>query len=72
MSQRKKILEIAASQIGVAAPTGDDKYIEWYNQQTGAGFNLNVPWCAIFVSWCAAQAGVESYPLTASCTQGMN
>ena len=72
MSQRNKILEIAAAQIGVSAPSGDDKYIQWYNEKTGAGFSMNVPWCAIFVSWCAAQAGVELYPLTASCTQGMN
>ena len=36
--------------------TGDNmtKYGEWY------GYN-GVAWCAIFVSWCANQAGISSY-----------
>lgn len=52
MSQRERIIQIAASQIGYKE-TGDDwtKYGAWY------GMNGN-PWCAMFVSWCAAQAQI--------------
>lgn len=71
---REKFLQIAESQVGVQEPNGDDKYIQWYNSQTGAGFPMNTPWCQIFVCWCADQAGVsrEVIPLTASCTAAMN
>lgn len=52
MNQRDQIMKIAASQIGYKE-TGDDwtKYGAWY------GMNGN-PWCAMFVSWCAAQAKI--------------
>jgi len=52
MNQRDRIIKIAASQIGYKE-TGNDwtKYGAWY------GMNGN-PWCAMFVSWCAAQAQI--------------
>lgn len=44
---------IAEGEIGEQDPSNKDltTYGEWY------GAN-GVPWCAIFVSWCAAQAGI--------------
>lgn len=52
MDQREKIMKIAASQVGYKESGKDiTKYGAWY------GMNGN-PWCAMFVSWCAAQAGV--------------
>jgi hypothetical protein len=43
------------------------KYGQWY------GMN-GQPWCAIFISWCANQAGISTniIPKFASCTIGMN
>src|SRR5947209_10094929 len=43
------VLDVARSQIGYReGPNNDTKYGAWY------GLN-NQPWCAMFVSWCAAQ-----------------
>ncbi len=43
------------------------KYGKWYGQN-------GVPWCAIFVSWCANQANISTSIInkTASCDSGMN
>lgn len=51
-----KFLSIAAGEIGTTeSPIGSN------NQKYGAWFGMNgVAWCAIFVSWCASQAGVSS------------
>lgn len=68
MSQRNRIVEIAQSQVGYTeGRNNDNKYGKWY------GMN-NVSWCAIFVSWCANQAGINIsvMPRFASCTQMMN
>lgn len=54
MAPNTAIVEIAASQIGVKeSPSGSNKvkYAKWY------GMN-GQPWCDMFVSWCAAMAGV--------------
>lgn len=50
----KKILEAAASQIGVKE-TGDNitPYGAWYPMN-------GQPWCAMFVSWCANKAGIPT------------
>jgi len=74
MTLRNKFVGVARSQVGSKEPTGDDKYIKWYNEKTGAGLPLNSPWCAIFVSWCAAQAGLPDTVLDpfASCTVGID
>lgn len=68
----EKVVSIAQNELGAAEPRGDDKYITWYNKKTGAGFDLTVPWCAIFVSWCVAQAGLPDTVLApfASCGAG--
>ena len=44
----KDIVEVALSQIG---NVGGEPYRTWY------GCSTHVEWCAIFVSWCADQAG---------------
>lgn len=70
MSVIEKLINIAKAEIGTKeANGGDDKYIAWYG-----GFALNVAWCAIFVSWCANQAGISTsiIPKFASCDIGMN
>lgn len=67
---KKKLVKKATSQIGTKEPTLDDKYIIWYNKLTGAGLSLLSPWCAIFVSWVAAQCKLSEYiPPFASCSR---
>lgn len=58
---------MAASQIGYKeSGENQTKYGAWY------GMN-GAPWCHMFVSWCADQAGVpvSVVPKTASTTEGM-
>jgi len=53
-SPRQKLLAIAAKEVGYAetpANSNKTKYGKWF------GFD-GVAWCAIFVSWCYAQAGI--------------
>jgi len=53
-NKRNDIITIAIAEDGFQeGPNNDNKYGEWY------GWN-NVPWCAIFVSWAADQAGVPT------------
>lgn len=70
------IIEVARTQLGymegslegtVQGSNDCTKYGEWY------GLNYN-PWCAMFVSWCADQAGIPAtiIPRHASCDAGMN
>ena len=49
--QMKKLVSIAKSQAG----NGPYKYRKWYYGSEQYG----VAWCAVFVSWCLAQAGVS-------------
>jgi len=69
----ERAIEIARKEIGTCEPSGDDKYIKVYNQLTGAGFNMAVAWCAIFVTWVMYTAGVAKtiVPYYASCDVGM-
>lgn len=69
MSQRDKLVQAALSQKGVKSGAG---YVEWYNQATGSRLGLKAAWCAIFVSWCARQAGISTkvIPNFAGCTTG--
>lgn len=62
------IVDVAISQIGTSeSNNGHAKYINWYG-----GFGTGTPWCAIFVSWCANQAGVSTsiIPKFSSCAVG--
>ncbi|MGN1334574.1 MAG: CHAP domain-containing protein [Anaerovoracaceae bacterium] len=56
---------VAVSQIG---NEGGERYWRWY------GFSAHVDWCAVFVSWCADQAGLiddGSMPKFAVCDDGI-
>lgn len=62
------IVDIAINQIGANEADGTHmKFINWYG-----GFGRGTPWCAIFVSWCANQAGISTsiIPKFASCSSG--
>lgn len=63
----------AAEYLGWAEPTGDDFFINLYNQYTGAGFPLNVAWCAIFVTVIARLCGISTdvVPNFADCDVGV-
>lgn len=68
MSLRDEIVRVALGEVGASESNGGDmKYINWYG-----GFGAGTPWCAIFVSWCANQAGMlNNYvPKYASCDAG--
>ena len=68
MSLRDDIVRIALGECGNSESNGGDmKYINWYG-----GFGSGTAWCAIFVSWCANQAGMlNNYvPKYASCDVG--
>lgn len=62
-----RLVKIATEEIGYQeGPNNDTKYGKWYN--------LNYePWCAMFVSWCANQAGISTdiIPKYCGCTAGM-
>ncbi len=49
---KNKILAIAAKEVGYKqAANGSNKFGQWYGAD-------KQPWCAMFLSWCAAQAGI--------------
>jgi len=53
MTTAAKVISVARSQIGYREGANNNtKYGKWY------GLN-NQPWCAMFVSWVAAQAGAS-------------
>ena len=53
MSQRSDIIAIAEKEVGYKEYQGNNnKYGVWY------GMN-NQPWCDIFISWCAHEAGLQ-------------
>ena len=68
---RKNIVQLAEMYVGTEVPNGDDKFIKFYNELTGAGFSVNgTAWCAIFVTYCARHVGIPTsvIPNFASCT----
>jgi peptidoglycan hydrolase-like protein with peptidoglycan-binding domain len=51
-----KAVDVALSKIGVAEDPPESNIVEfskWYG--------VNGPWCAMFVTWCAVQAGSKSF-----------
>ena len=65
VNSNNALVAIAQSQIG---NEGGETYWRWY------GFEDHVDWCAIFVSWCADQAGMletDSLPKYAVCDEGI-
>lgn len=67
-----KLIKKAVSFLGVCEPSGDDYFIQMYNELTGAGFSMTVAWCAIFVTVVARLVGVPTsiIPTFASCDVG--
>ena len=43
MMLHNKMLSIAAKEVGVKEPSGEDKYIKWYNSVYKTGFNMSTP-----------------------------
>ncbi len=46
------LIDVAKGELGYKASESNTKYGKWYGTQG--------PWCAMFVSWCANQAGVKT------------
>lgn len=67
MTDAEKLISIARKELGTKEPTGDDKYLKWYNKVTGYTVPMNTPWCAVFVSWCMCKVFKQFKPF-ASCT----
>ena len=54
MGQVEDLLAVARAELGYReGSNNDNKYGRWY------GMN-NQPWCAMFVSWCAARAAIDA------------
>ena len=63
------IIGVARTQIGYTENYYGTKYGYWYTPTF-----VNQPWCAMFVSWCANQAGIPNsvIPKFAACSIGIN
>lgn len=62
MTTAKQVMDIAIKEIGYSRWTDSQtgtKYGRWYAASTGSPYygTNGVPYCAMFVSWCFAQAG---------------
>ena len=65
-NQAEDLVGVAMTQVGYTeGPDNDTKYGDWYGIPNGA-------WCAMFVSWCAAESGLSTdvIPRYAGCTAG--
>lgn len=62
------VIDIARQQIG-AYGSDDNKFSRWFYGETRAA-----PWCAMFVSWCADEAGVmgSAVPKRGNCQNMMD
>lgn len=56
-NQREDIVNVALSQKGYKKSDGT-VYGAWYDSIKGTNFT-NSAWCAMFVSWCANQSGID-------------
>lgn len=67
------LVKEAERYLGWSEPTGDDFFINLYNDYTGAGFPTNVAWCAIYVTVIARLKGVstDAIPNFADCDAGV-
>ena len=60
-TERKLVVDIAESQLGTHEGANNyTKYGVWYAKRVNDKSFEHGPWCAMFVSWCGAQAGVPS------------
>ncbi len=84
-NQADDMVSVAQTQIGymegslegtVQGSNNHTKYGAWYTTAHAGGdtYFTKAPWCAMFVSWCANQAGISTsiLPAHASCDIGMN
>ncbi|MFH8414346.1 C40 family peptidase [Streptomyces collinus] len=75
MKQVTKVISVAKAELGTQEKrsgghwVNDSKYNRWFGKIPGYGQDgYGWPWCAAFVAWVAAEAGVaELYPKTAGC-----
>ena len=67
-NQLEDIIAVAESQVGYTYSSGTK-----YGASFGSSFT-SAHWCAMFVSWCADQAGIPTsiIPKHADCDEGMN
>lgn len=67
------LVKEAERYLGWSEPTGDDFFINLYNDYTGAGFPTNVAWCAIYDTVIARLKGVSTdvIPNFADCDAGV-
>lgn len=67
------LVKEAERYLGWSEPTGDDFFINLYNDYTGAGFTTNVAWCGIFITVIARLKGIREdiVPNTADCDAGV-
>lgn len=77
--QAEAIVAVAKSQIGVkerSSNSDDIFYNDWYygRRVNNNGIAAKYAWCAVFVSWCADQAGIPAsvIPKTANTTDMKN
>lgn len=77
--QAEAIISVARSQIGVkerSSNSDDILYNDWYygRRVNNNGVAAKYAWCAVFVSWCADQAGIPTsiIPKTANTTDMKN
>ena len=73
-SPKEQVKTMSAEICRTESKGQDDKYINWYNIVTKAGFATTVAWCAIFVSWVLRRSGIDenTYPNFASCSLGIS
>lgn len=70
--KKSKLIEIAKSQLGIkerSADSDDIKYNDWYYGQRviNNGKSGEYAWCAVFVSWCAKEAGISENIIPKHC-----
>lgn len=69
-----RLIQVAEKELGYLEGTnGYTKFGDWYGEEFGSAFAYG-DWCAMFVSWCADQAGVSQrvVPKYALVSNGMN
>lgn len=66
------LIDVANSQVGYEESNDWTKYGQWYQDKMNANGFAYGEWCAMFVSWCANQAGIpeDVIPCHAYCPSG--
>ena len=74
--QAEKIVQVALAEEGYTSPYGYySKYGGWYQNNIDGSYNFkDAYWCAMFVTWCANQAGVSRDVIKpyAACSDGVS